>query len=96
MAGVNWRSTSRLAARRSVSDCCRSGSTAAVLTQNGVKMKPDPDLVAGEVLIVVTFTWCCGVSSVRRSAEDSGDVQVHEPSKSKSEQGSSKNEPLRC
>jgi hypothetical protein len=49
-------------------------SIVAVLTQNGIKMKPDPDLVAVEVSIVVTFTWRGGVSSVRRSAEDAGDV----------------------
>lgn len=70
MAGVNWRTTSRLAAERSVSNCYISGSTSAVLTQNSIKMKPDPNLVAVEVLVVVTFTWRSGVSSVRRSAED--------------------------
>jgi uncharacterized protein YceK len=57
-------------------------------------MKPDPDLVAVEVLIVVTFTGCGSVSTVRRSAEDAGDVQVHESSKGESEQGPSKYEPL--
>ena len=71
---MNWSTTRRLAAERSVSNCCISGSTSAVLTQNGVEMKPDPDLVTVEVFIVVTFTWRGGVSSVRRSAEDAGDV----------------------
>ena len=94
MTGVNWRTTSRLAAERSISDCCGVDSIVAELTQDGVKMKPDPDLVAVEVLIIVTFTWCGRVSSIRRSAEDAGDVQVHESSKSKSEQSSSKDEPL--
>ena len=70
MTGVNWRTTSRLAAERSVSDYCKMDSIVAVLTQNGIKMKPDPNLVAVEVLVVVTFTWRSGVSSVRRSAED--------------------------
>ena len=96
MTGVNWRTTSRLAAERSVSDYCKMDSIVAVLTQNGIKMKPDPDLVAVEVSIVVTFTWRGGVSSVRRSAEDARNVQVHESGKSEPEQGSSEDEPLYC
>lgn len=63
------------------------------LTQNGVEMKPDPDLVAVEVLIVVTLAWRSGVRSTRRSAEDTRDVQVHKSSKGESEQCSSKDEP---
>lgn len=93
MAGVNWRITSRLAAGRSVSDCRIKKYTVAALTQNGVEMEPDPDLVAVEVLIVVTFAWRSGVRSTRRSAEDTRDVQVHKSSKGESEQCSSKDEP---
>lgn len=57
-------------------------------------MKSDSNLVAVERLIVVAFTWRSVVYSVVGSAEDTGDVQVHESSKGESEQGSSEDEPL--
>ena len=93
MAGVNWRTTSKLAAGWNVSDCRKTGNTVVILTQDGVEMKPNTDLVAVEVLIVVTFTRRSVVRSIVRSAEDTGDVQIHQSSKSESEQGSSKDEP---
>jgi len=57
-------------------------------------VKSDSDLVAVEGLIVVTFTRRSVVRSIVRSAEDTGDVQIHQSSKSESEQGSSEDEPL--
>jgi hypothetical protein len=65
----------------------------AVLTYDGVEVKPDPDLVAVEGLVVVAFAWRSVVRSIDRSAEDTRDVQVHESGKSESEQSSSKDEP---
>jgi hypothetical protein len=65
----------------------------AVLTYDGVEVKPDPDLIAIEVPIVVTFAWCSVVCSIGWSAEDARDVQVHESGKSEPEQDSSKDEP---
>jgi hypothetical protein len=44
------------------------------LTQNGVKMKPDADLVAVEVLVVIAFAWRSVVGSVDGSAENAGNV----------------------
>jgi hypothetical protein len=71
-------------------------NTVAILTYDGVEMESDPDLVAVEVLIVVTFTRRSVIRPIVRSAEDTGDVQIHQSSKSESEQGSSEDEPLSC
>jgi hypothetical protein len=71
-------------------------NTVAILTYDGVEMESDPDLVAVEVLIVVTFTRRSVIRPIVRSAEDTGDVQIHPSSKSESEQGSSEDEPLSC
>lgn len=68
----------------------------AVLTYDGVEMKSDSDLVAVEVLIVVTFTRRSVVRSIVRSTEDARDVQIHQSSKGEPEQGSSEDEPLSC
>jgi hypothetical protein len=48
-------------------------------------MKPDTDLVSVEVLVVVAFAWRGVVCACRRSAKDTGDVQVHESSNGESE-----------
>ena len=94
MAGVNCRTTSRPAAGWYISNYCERESTVAVLTYDGVEVKPDPDLVAVEGLIVITFAWRSVICPIGRSAEDTGDVQIHETSKGESEQGASEDEPL--
>jgi hypothetical protein len=48
-------------------------------------MKPDADLVTIKVLVVIAFTWRSVVGSRDWSAEDAGDVQVHQSSESESE-----------
>lgn len=68
----------------------------ALLTYDGVEVKSDPDLVPVEGLVVVAFTRRSVVRSIVGSAEDTRDVQVHQSSKGKSEQGSSEDEPLSC
>jgi hypothetical protein len=56
-----------------------------MLTQDGVEMESDTDLVAVEVLVVIAFAWSRAVASVGRSAEDAVDVQVHETGESETE-----------
>jgi hypothetical protein len=56
-------------------------------------MESDTDLVSVKVLVVVAFAWRGVVCACRRSAEYTGDVQVHESSERESQQGSGKDEP---
>jgi hypothetical protein len=41
-----------------------------LLTQHAVKMEPDSNFVAIEVLVVVTLAWCSVIRSASESAKD--------------------------
>lgn len=52
----------------------------ALLTQDSVKMEPDPNLVSVEVLVVIAFTWRGMIRAIHGTAEDARDVEIHQSS----------------